>query len=150
MGWHWQAHGFNYGIDTRYAADVTAGKIVVVNGSREHCSPLQGQAHIRVMQISTDAKKLAQRLAQRGRDSELAVRLRLVRNAKFADWQANHTIHNQAEFAVVGIALVDYLLNIAKVYAAACDSHASIRGVFGTDSGLHLPARPGSMSCSEF
>jgi phosphonate metabolism protein PhnN/1,5-bisphosphokinase (PRPP-forming) len=113
--WQWQAHGFSYGIHAKYAADVAAGKVVVVNGSREHGGPLQGQPRIRVVQISTDTEKLAGRLAQRGRENENAVRLRLARNADFADWQADHTIHNQAELAVAGLALVDYLLNFATV-----------------------------------
>ncbi len=115
LAWQWQAHGFSYGIHAKYAADVAAGKVVVVNGSREHSGPLQGQPHIRVVQISTDAEKLADRLAHRGRDGEHAVRLRLARNADFADWQADHTILNQAELPIAGLALVDYLLNIAIV-----------------------------------
>ncbi len=115
LAWQWQAHGFSYGIDAKYAADVLAGKVVVVNGSREHGGPLQGQPHIRVVQISTDTQRLADRLVQRGRDGEQAVRLRLARNAEFANWQADHTIHNQAELAVAGLALVDYLLNSAIV-----------------------------------
>jgi phosphonate metabolism protein PhnN/1,5-bisphosphokinase (PRPP-forming) len=115
LAWQWQVHGFSYGIHAKYAADVAAGKVVVVNGSREHCCPLQGQPHIRVVQISTDTQKLAGRLTQRGRDGEHAVRLRLARNAEFADWQADHTIQNQAELPVAGLALVDYLINIATV-----------------------------------
>lgn len=114
LAWQWQAHGFSYGIDAKYAADVMAGKIVVVNGSREHGGPLLGQENIRVVQISTDTEKLAGRLAQRGREDEHAVRLRLARNADFADWQADHTIHNQAELAIAGLALVDYLINLLQ------------------------------------
>jgi phosphonate metabolism protein PhnN/1,5-bisphosphokinase (PRPP-forming) len=115
LAWQWQAHGFSYGIDAHYATDVAAGKTVVVNGSREHCSPLQGQPQIRLVQISTDAQELARRLAQRGRDGEHAVSLRLARNAEFVEWQADHTILNQAELPIAGLALVDYLLNIATV-----------------------------------
>jgi len=108
--WRWEAHGFHYGIEARYAAQVAAGKIVVVNGSRAHASGLDSTAQVRVVQIVADAAQLASRLEQRGRDAPHEVTRRLARNALFKDLRADHTILNQGALADAGRQLVDYLV----------------------------------------
>jgi phosphonate metabolism protein PhnN/1,5-bisphosphokinase (PRPP-forming) len=111
LAWHWEAHGFQYGIAAHYATEVAAGKIVVVNGSREHAAPLVGTAQIRVVQILAESEQLATRLEQRGRDAPHEVARRLARNALFEDLSANHTIFNHGELADAGRKLVSYLVD---------------------------------------
>lgn len=116
LAWCWQAHGFAYGIDARYAEHVAAGRVVVVNGSREHACALEVAAHLRVVQIVANAGHLASRLEQRGRDAPHEVSQRLARNARFSNLRVDHTILNQSALADAGCQLVDYLL----AGAAAC------------------------------
>lgn len=120
--WHWQAHGFCYGIASRYADAVRAGCLVVVNGSRAHVNSLPPSSDRRVVQISTDPERLAARLAQRGRDTEMAVTERLARNAIFSGMQADCVIVNDGELAVAGQRLADYLTGSARPADAACSS----------------------------
>jgi phosphonate metabolism protein PhnN/1,5-bisphosphokinase (PRPP-forming) len=110
LAWRWQAHGFHYGIESRYAAMVAAGRVVVVNGSREHVNTLPVAEPLRVVQIEVDAVQLAARLAQRSRDTPQEVARRLARNALFPDLHADCTIVNQSELAHAGRQLVDYLV----------------------------------------
>jgi phosphonate metabolism protein PhnN/1,5-bisphosphokinase (PRPP-forming) len=109
LAWQWRAHGFNYGIDAAYTSQVAAGKVVVVNGSREHCMALNGRPKVKVVQITTDAQTLIERLAQRGRESPHEVNQRLARNAKFTDWRADLTLFNQGELSGAGTAFCGYL-----------------------------------------
>jgi phosphonate metabolism protein PhnN/1,5-bisphosphokinase (PRPP-forming) len=110
LAWRWQAHGFHYGIEAWYAALVAAGRVVVVNGSREHVNTLRAAEHLRVVQIEVDATQLAARLAQRSRDTPQEVARRLARNALFPSLHADCTIVNQSELAHAGRQLVDYLV----------------------------------------
>ena len=120
LQWHWQAHGFHYGIQQRYAADVQAGRLVVVNGSRAHLARLAPSPALRVVQITANAAALAARLAQRGRDTPAAIAERLIRNPGFTDHQADCTISNNAEVEAASRCLVDYLLSLQR--ATASDS----------------------------
>lgn len=114
LAWHWQAHGFHYGIAAHYAALVAAGHVVVVNGSRGHVSTLKTAAPLRVVQIEVDTVQLSARLAQRKRDTPQEVARRLERNALFSGLNAHCTIVNQNELAHAGRQLVDYLVASAN------------------------------------
>lgn len=116
--WRWEAHGFHYGIAAHYAAEVAAGRVVVVNGSREHANGLQLAQQVRVVQIVADTEQLAARLLQRGRDAPQAVVTRLARNALFSDLRGDHTIVNQGELAQAGRQLADYLVTRVPSSAA--------------------------------
>lgn len=109
LSWHWQAHGFYYGIARHYAAEVQAGRRVVVNGSRAHVKGLPPSPELRVVEVTANPEQLAMRLAQRGRDGASAVVERLARNTGFADMQADCVIVNDAALAVAGRRLADYL-----------------------------------------
>jgi phosphonate metabolism protein PhnN/1,5-bisphosphokinase (PRPP-forming) len=109
LAWYWQAHGFDYGIAAHYGIDVAVGRIVVVNGSREHALNLETSQTVRVVQIMVCAEQLAVRLAQRGRDDPQQIGQRLRRNSLFATMHAHHTIINQGELACAGRQLADYL-----------------------------------------
>lgn len=117
--WHWQAHGFCYGIAGHYADAMRSGCLVVVNGSRAHVKSLPPSPALRVVQISTDPDQLASRLLQRGRDTAGAVADRLARNVHFADMQADCVIANNGELASAGRQLADYLASTALPVNAA-------------------------------
>lgn len=109
LAWHWQAHGYHYAIAHRYSADVKAGRLVVVNGSRAHVQALPAAPDRRVVKISCDTDRLACRLVQRSRDSSTAVAERMARNYLLKELQADYEIVNNAELAVAGQCLADYL-----------------------------------------
>jgi phosphonate metabolism protein PhnN/1,5-bisphosphokinase (PRPP-forming) len=108
--WCWQAHGFHYGIGAHYAAEVAAGRVVVVNGSREHAGGLNAAEQVRVVQIMADARQLAARMTQRGRDAPQEVTRRLARNVQLPNLRADHTIVNEGKLADAGRQLADYLV----------------------------------------
>lgn len=109
LAWHWQAHGYHYAISQRYAADVKAGRLVVVNGSRAHVQALPASPNLRVVKISCDTHRLAARLAQRGRDSSAAVAQRLARNEQLTELHADYEVANNADLATAGQSLANYL-----------------------------------------
>jgi phosphonate metabolism protein PhnN/1,5-bisphosphokinase (PRPP-forming) len=109
LSWHWKAHGFYYGIALRYTADVQAGRLVVVNGSRAHVHQLAPSATVRVVHITADPVHLAARLKLRGRDADSAVAQRLARNSLFDGLKAECLIANDSSVAVAGQQLADYL-----------------------------------------
>ena len=109
LRWHWQAHGFYYAIAEHYAAEVQAGRRVVVNGSRAHVRTLPASIEVRLVEITASPQQLAARLALRGRDTASAVADRLARSLRFADMDADCLIVNDAELAVAAQRLADYL-----------------------------------------
>ena len=115
LAWCWEAHGFCYGIDTHYAEQVTAGQMVVVNGSRDHAGALEVADHIRVVQVVANAEHLASRLEQRGREAPHEVSQRMARNSLFSTLRVDHTIVNQGTLEGAGRQLVDYLAACAAV-----------------------------------
>ncbi len=118
LSWHWQAHGFAYGIASRYGDAVRRGQRVVVNGSREHVHGLPASPDTQVVHITADPDALAARLRQRGRDSTEAVARRLERNADFDDMRADCVIVNNGELADAGRQLVDYLVKAGSAQLA--------------------------------
>ena len=121
LAWHWQAHGFSYGISAQYANDVAKGRVVVVNGSREHANGISLKSspasRVRIVQVAADPDQLAQRLQQRGRDAPHAMANRLARNAQFSDLTADCTILNHGELADAGLQLVRYLTSLIQAAA---------------------------------
>lgn len=115
LAWHWQAHGFRYGIASRYARQVHWGRVVVVNGSREHAASLSAGpgTGIYVVQIAAAPARIADRLAQRGRDAPAAMAARLARNTRLDGMQAHLVIANDGELAAAGRRLADYLVSLA-------------------------------------
>jgi len=109
LRWHWQAHGFYYAIAERYAADVQAGRRVVVNGSRAHVQALAPSPAVQRVEVTASPDQLAKRLARRGRDTASAVADRLARGARFGGLAADCVIVNDTELAVAAQRLADYL-----------------------------------------
>ena len=107
--WQWRAHGFDYGIDRRYARLVEAGHIVVVNGSREHAQTLAHHECIRVVQIEVSFKALEARLINRGRETRENIVERMARNQLFPELMVHHRVFNDGELESSGKAFADYL-----------------------------------------
>jgi ribose 1,5-bisphosphokinase len=124
LSWHWQAHGFSYGIASRYGDAVRAGQRVVVNGSREHVHSLPPGPDRHVVHITADPGELARRLLRRGRDSAQAVARRLERNADFDGMSADCVIVNDGELADAGRQLADYLADASSVQLARSSTAA--------------------------
>jgi len=77
---HWEAHGLCYGIPGGALDDVRAGRIVLFNGSRE-ALPAARRAfpRLEVIMVTAPAQVLANRLAQRGRESIAEIAQRIAR-----------------------------------------------------------------------
>lgn len=110
LRWHWQAHGFYYGIPQRYAAVVQAGGTVVINGSRAHVQALLPAHNVRLVHITASPDQLAQRLSLRARDTASAVTERMARNTRFSGLQMDLLIVNDGALAIAARALADYLM----------------------------------------
>lgn len=119
LRWHWAAHGFDYGVSQHHENDIAQGKLVVVNGSREHVQGLVRSPRLRVVQITANHTQLSQRLTARGRDSEEAVAHRLQRNAALGDLASDLLIVNDADLAYAGRQLADYLVSAAVAVGVA-------------------------------
>jgi ribose 1,5-bisphosphokinase len=110
LAWHWAAHGFHYGVRAHYSNEVAAGRVVVVNGSREHANTLDQSSHrALVVQIEADSAQIEQRLVQRGRDAPHEIERRKERNALLENHGAALTIVNQNTLAHAGEQLVAFL-----------------------------------------
>jgi phosphonate metabolism protein PhnN/1,5-bisphosphokinase (PRPP-forming) len=115
--WRWEAHGFHYGVEARYAAEVAAGRVVVVNGSREHAGGLNDVDRVRVVQIQADETDLKERLQRRGRDTPDQVAERLARNQRFENLRVDCSIVNRGDLAHAGQQLAHYLLSAVESLA---------------------------------
>lgn len=77
---HWPAHGLNYGVPIAELAPLQQGKTVLVNGSRAALGAVALVfPDLRVIRVSAPSSVLADRLAQRGRESREEIQARLDR-----------------------------------------------------------------------
>ena len=77
----WEAHGLIYGIRSELNTHLQAGKLVLVNGSREHWDQVKQQyEQAALVWLTVAPELLLQRLQQRGRESVDAIALRVQRN----------------------------------------------------------------------
>ena len=113
LAWHWRSHGFGYGIARRYAHQAAWGRIVVVNGSREHLAGVDPVPGIYRVLVEAPADRLAARLQQRGRDDLESIARRLARNSRFAGLDADLVIANDGELCRAGACLQHYLQGLA-------------------------------------
>ena len=93
----------------RYAHQVAWGRIVVVNGSREHAAQLTSDPLVHRVLVQAPPDQVAARLRQRGRDVSADVERRLARNLELAPFHADLEIHNDGPPEVAGAALRRYL-----------------------------------------
>ena len=82
---HWRAHGLGYGIPASIAGDLAAGRHVVANVSRAVIPDARRRfPPVRVVSVTAPAALLAERLANRGRESGEGIESRLDRAALYA------------------------------------------------------------------
>ena len=113
LAWHWHAHGFDYGVPLRYAHQVAWGRIVVLNGSREHARQLASDPLVHCVLVSAPPDQLVSRLRERGRDEPGSVAERLARNEGLGPVQPDLVIHNDAAAEVAGAVLSRHLEALA-------------------------------------
>jgi len=81
----WSAHGLRYGIPSSIHADLEAGRAVVINVSREVARAARKAFNpARVILVTASRATLAQRLADRGRESADEIAQRLDRQVDLA------------------------------------------------------------------
>lgn len=114
LAWHWQAHGFGYGIAASYAAQVAQGRVVVVNGSREHAAAIPRDAQIRCVLVSATPSVLQQRLQLRAREDQDGVAARMARTAQLPAPVADLRVHNEGALEAAGLQLARYLQDLAS------------------------------------
>jgi ribose 1,5-bisphosphokinase len=85
FAFHWEAHGNHYGIGREIHAWRQAGLTVVVSGSREHWQKLGGlDDDTYPVLITASPRRLAERLATRGREDAMAAAQRIGRGEAYA------------------------------------------------------------------
>ncbi|MES0074592.1 phosphonate metabolism protein/1,5-bisphosphokinase (PRPP-forming) PhnN [Mesorhizobium sp. M0058] len=81
----WEAHGLRYGIPADVDWSIANGHVAVANVSRAVIPVLRERyANLAVVEITASPEVLAERLAQRGRESRGEVLARLARGANIA------------------------------------------------------------------
>jgi ribose 1,5-bisphosphokinase len=82
----WQAHDLHYGIPARTIDEVSAGKTLIVNGSRKALSRFTPAfPSLAVIEVTARPDVIAERLKLRGRESGEEIERRLTREA--GHWQ---------------------------------------------------------------
>lgn len=80
---HWDSHGLRYGIGIEVDSWLAGGAVVVVNGSRVHLAQAWARyPELAAVEVVADPHVLAQRLAQRGRETRAQIAERLRRASR--------------------------------------------------------------------
>jgi ribose 1,5-bisphosphokinase len=81
----WRAHGHSYGVPVAVTDEIAAGRIAVVNVSRQVVGRLrQAFRRTHVVYVTAPAEVLTLRLRARGRESEAEIATRIARRDAFA------------------------------------------------------------------
>ncbi|WP_343465094.1 ribose 1,5-bisphosphokinase [Pantoea sp.] len=94
----WQAHGLHYALGLEIDLWLARGLTVLVNGSRQHLPVVQQHYGARVLPLALQVSPavLAQRLRQRGRETEAEITQRLARAAEPLPAHC-HTLNNDGD-----------------------------------------------------
>lgn len=131
LAMHWHAHGTRYGVAACYAADVCAGRTVVVNGSRAHLHQIRNELrargeHVCSVQIVASSASIAARLQRRAREDADAIRNRLLRSERFPHVATDAVIVNEGELSQAGSRLIEFVERCSAARHAAAASAASV------------------------
>jgi len=113
LAWHWEAHGHGYAIARDYARHVDLGRIVVVNGSREHAATVAHLPSVRTVLVTAPAPVVQDRLRSRAREDSAAIERRMARNEALTDLPADLRIDNTGALEQSGARLAHWLLALA-------------------------------------
>lgn len=108
---HWQAHGFSYGVPASVLPRVGLGATVLFNGSRA-ALPAMRQIYpdLRVFVIDVSPDVLAERLHKRGRETASEITKRLERQVDFTDETAE-IINNDGE---LGTSVASFITSLQR------------------------------------
>ena len=107
----WHAHGLSYGVPTSILDDLKSGHDVLFNGSRHALADMQIEfPDLTVIWVTVSIDILASRLANRGRETDKAIKNRLER---YAPSPPKNAIIIDNSGALSGA--VDQLVNVFRV-----------------------------------
>ena len=107
----WHAHGLSYGVPTGILDDLKSGHDVLFNGSRHALADMQIEfPDLTVIWVTVSIDILASRLANRGRETDKAIKNRLER---YAPSPPKNAIIIDNSGALSGA--VDQLVNVFRV-----------------------------------
>lgn len=108
----WRAHGLSYGLPASLAGDLAQGRVVVANVSRTVIEMARAMfpGRVRVVAVTAPREVLAERLAQRGRETPDEIRERLARTPTFfVDGPGVWELHNDGPLKEAGDTFADFL-----------------------------------------
>ncbi|MDB5613940.1 MAG: phnN [Devosia sp.] len=111
---NWDAHGLRYGLPIALENDLNAGKAVVANLSRAVIPALMDRyPETVVVSVVADRDVIAQRLANRGRETSESIQRRLDRSVGDRMPASTIRIDNSGELEVAGEQFVRLLQDVA-------------------------------------
>jgi len=118
----WESHGYRYGLGVEVQCWLERGFSVVVNGSRGHLeTAMAAHPRMTVICVTADPRRLAERLAQRGRECAADIATRLARNAALPmpAFERVIVINNDGPLDVAGRQLLEIIRFGVAAAAAA-------------------------------
>ncbi|SEP71687.1 ribose 1,5-bisphosphokinase [Devosia sp. YR412] len=116
---NWDAHGLRYGLPIALENDLQAGRAVVANLSRAVIPALvERYPHAVVVSVVADRDVIAQRLANRGRETEESIQRRLDRSVGDRLPASTVRIDNSGDLAVAGEQFVRLLQDVTAAVRA--------------------------------
>jgi ribose 1,5-bisphosphokinase len=109
LAWRWEANGHLYAVPNHYEVDLESGRIVVVNGSREHAAAVIPRAGVHVVLVTAPPELLQQRMHARGREGRDAIAGRLARSETLPELRADLVISNVGTVEAAGAQLAAWL-----------------------------------------
>lgn len=111
---NWDAHDLRYGLPITLENDLAAGRVVVANLSRGAVPALLARySDAVVVSVRAERDVIAQRLANRGRETEDSIRRRLERSVAAPLPASTVEIDNSGPLEVAGSQFVQLLQDVA-------------------------------------